>query len=611
VTAEHPVAAPPSLAAQLRLAACLGLVAGYADAFSTATRRLLVEPIVFVGRHQIWTAPVADMVLFVVLGLGFALVLHVVRHPVARVVPFATYAGLGVLGALYLFPSVHRLTVLALAVGVGMVAARWSLGHEATLAHAARRAFPWLAGATLTVMLVMLAWQRLAERRALAALPPAGRTPNVLLLVLDTVRAMNLSLYGYHRPTTPELDRRAGRAVRFTQAIAPAPWTLPSHAAMLTGHHVHELTADWMVPLGTRFPTLAEVLGRAGYRSAGFVANTDYCSEEVGLGRGFSHYEDYVLTPGQIARSSALGRLLGRVQLLRRITGDYDNLGRRTAPEINARLLAWLDRRNGDGRPWFAFLNFYDAHRPYLPPAPFDTMFQTPGIPKVPRLRSGTGPEPQDPTRALGAIDAYDAAIAALDHSIGELLRQLESRGALEHTIVIVVGDHGEEFLEHGAWDHGNTLYLPAVHVPLLIFTPDGAGAGRAVGAPVSLTDLPATIMDLAGLQESPFPGGSLARHWRDSAPPAPDTVLSAVRRVPRQSPIYPVAHGTMVSLTTAGYHYIRNLGTGRSELYALRSDSMERTDLSATPARRALLRRFQGLTTNLFPQPAHMAAAP
>ena len=125
-------------------------------------------------------------------------------------------------------------------------------------------------------------------------MPPAN-SPNVLLIVLDTVRADHLSLYGYERPTTPNLERLAKRGIRFDNARATAPWTLPSHASMFTGHWPHELGAKWMTPLRGNLPTLAEYLGAHGYATAGFVANVVYCSQETGLARGFTHYEDYVL----------------------------------------------------------------------------------------------------------------------------------------------------------------------------------------------------------------------------------------------------------------------------------------------------------------------------
>ena len=135
---------------------------------------------------------------------------------------------------------------------------------------------------------------------------PSAAAPNVLLIVLDTVRADHLSLYGYDRPTTPALERWARRGILFSEARATAPWTLASHASLFTGRWPHELGVRWMTPLGTTAPTLAEHFGSRGYATAGFVANLIYCSYDTGLDRGFTHYEDYVLERLMALRTASL-----------------------------------------------------------------------------------------------------------------------------------------------------------------------------------------------------------------------------------------------------------------------------------------------------------------
>src|SRR5262249_33619019 len=137
---------------------------------------------------------------------------------------------------------------------------------------------------------------------------PSGDPPNVLLIVLDTVRADRLSLYGCRRPTSPTLERLARQGIRFDEARATAPWTLPSHASVFTGRWPHELDVNWRTRLGPQSPRLAEYLGSRGYATAGFVANVEYCSYEFGLDRGFTHYEDYVLEPMTPLRLCYLGK---------------------------------------------------------------------------------------------------------------------------------------------------------------------------------------------------------------------------------------------------------------------------------------------------------------
>ena len=159
---------------------------------------------------------------------------------------------------------------------------------------------------------LVIGGERLAERREAARPLPPGDPPNVLLITLDTVRADHLSLYGYERPTSPVLESLARSGIRFDEARATAPWTLPSHASIFTGRWPHELGVNWMTPLGADVPTLAGYLGSRGYATAGFVANTLYCSYDTGLDRGFTHFEDYLLeylvpVPHRLARRSRRG----------------------------------------------------------------------------------------------------------------------------------------------------------------------------------------------------------------------------------------------------------------------------------------------------------------
>jgi arylsulfatase A-like enzyme len=350
----------------------------------------------------------------------------------------------------------------------------------------------------------------------------------------------------------------------------------------MTGKQSNELSTDWMVPLDERDSTLAEALGQRGWVSAGFVGNTDYASAEVGLARGFTHYEDYTISPGQIARSSSLGRAIARIRPLRRLIGSDDNLGRKTARDISAAFLSWLDR--GHTRPFFAFLNYYDAHRPYLPPSAWANRFRTPGVALNPRIQKEHGEDRQPPADlAQGAADAYDGSIAYLDHELGLLFDELEKRGLLENTVVVLTSDHGEEFMEHGVWDHGSSLYLNSVHVPLVVSWPGHVPAGAAVTTPVSLTAVPGTILGLATGATSPLSGGNLAGEWEGRSDRT--KVLSSVRQVPRQPEWYPVSAGNMTATLAWPWRLIQTHGVDRHELYRVDTDPMERHNLTGTPA--------------------------
>jgi arylsulfatase A-like enzyme len=416
------------------------------------------------------------------------------------------------------------------------------------------------------------------------------------------VRADHFSLHGYSRQTTPHLERWAESATVFERAMSTSPWTLPSHASMLTGHWAHELSATWETALGPEHRTLAEALGARGYLTGGFVANTYYCGHELGLARGFAHYEDYVASWRELAISASIVRLVVNSHGFRRLTGYEDNLPRRSAEAITEQFLHWQSTTGA--RPFFAFLNYFDAHETYLPPPPFDTMFG-PGPP------GGSPAVVQDLRRSLrfdwqqrprGEIDAeinmYDGAIAYLDQQLDRLFRMLEARGVLDDTIVIVTSDHGEQFGEHELFLHGNSLYQPLLHVPLLIRYPSRMAAGVRVADRVSLRDLPATIEDLIGGTSS-FPGRSLARDWSVPAGEGrlPEPALAEVRQAAWAAgwaSAYPVAKGDMASISDDAYHYIRN-GDGSEELYAA-ADREEHENLAGRQELRPLLERYRAM---------------
>ena len=198
------------------------------------------------------------------------------------------------------------------------------------------------------------------------------------MIVWDTVRAENLSLHGYGRPTTPNLERLATHGVRFNLAFSTSSWTLPSHASVFTGRWPHEFRVDWTSPLRNDVPTLAEYLAANGYDTAGFVANVDYCSRETGLARGFAHYEDYPINLYEaLTRDIALGHVLDVSDwtgalgtLLEKCTGrSYDLIPRANEHVKNASgsepgIPELAPSAAGPPPPLFAFLNYNDAHSP-------------------------------------------------------------------------------------------------------------------------------------------------------------------------------------------------------------------------------------------------------
>jgi len=562
-----------------------GLLTGLVEALLLLSRRLVLGRLVHVSAHFGWMAPVGDLILFA----GPALVLSLCARLWPRLVPaqlaFFLFAFLGFAALLLMEPGFHKVAVLALAAGLAWQTARMLLSRVGAFERRSGIVMATLAACVTLIGVTTFGIQAVRERMAIGRLPAAaGNRPNVLLIILDTVRAKSLSLYGYNRDTSPSLTRLAGRGVRFERAFSTAPWTLPSHASLLTGDYPHQLSTDWIEPLDRKVPTLAEQFSAEGYVTGGFVANVGYLSWEFGLNRGFAHYEDYLFRPRDILESTSIGRQLDYSYLLRDLLRTDQHLVRIDAPSINRRFLSWVDKR-GD-RPFFAFLNFYDAHGPYLPPSPWDRRYGAPRLDNRSTLHRFLG-RPFGPLPQVVVdreMEQYDGALAYLDDQIGKLIEELDRRHLLDHTIVLLTADHGEEFGEHGLFDHGNSLYRPSVQVPLLVVYRGVAPQGRQVEQPVTLRDVAATLADLAGLPAGVVPGASLARFWRQSPSVEPRTqspVMSEVSKGIRTPPWYPVSKGDMRSLVDGDKRYILG-GEGTEQLFDL-TDDWERHPLAVT----------------------------
>ena len=587
----------------LILGTWFALLAGLGDVFLYLVSRVVLHRLMHQSLQLVWIAPVSSMFLF---GLPALILLALARRRPERQWLFpsaAVFAFLMAWGLSCYATRIHPLAALVLSLGIAVQTARVVTAHPRGMRRIVRTTLPAMAALVALGGLSFNGWRRLSESRAVAELPLAAPgAPNVLLIILDTVRALNLSLYGYTRQTSPALERFARRGIVFDRAISAAPWTLPSHASLFTGRWPHELSADWRVPLDATYPTLAEVLAQRGYATAGFVANAYNAGEGSGLARGFTHYEDFKTSVGTILLGSALGRYLTGSSWLRRVVGYYDEIGRKRASEVNAEVLHWITRRNAGGRPFFAFVNYYDAHSPYLPPAPFDTLFDKLRIPPNPLL---VNDRPTTPSEVLGDVAAYDESLAALDHALGLLLDELDRRGVLGNTIVIITADHGEEFGEHGLLEHGNSLYIQALHVPLLVVFPGSVPRGVRISQPVTLRDLPATVLALAGpvaagSGSSPeLPGYSLARFWKGRTTTmsgsGADVLVSEVRYARGTPRWYPVSKGDMASLVDSTQHLIRS-GDGATELYAIDSDPGEQRNVANQPVSRTSARRLAAM---------------
>ncbi|MBK6457736.1 MAG: sulfatase [Gemmatimonadetes bacterium] len=462
-------------------------------------------------------APLADAILFVASVATLAVILRV-AHRSYRVLDGSSRLLVSFLACWTLtlqFRQLHPLAALALALGAATQLSV-ALGSE-VMRRVVQQTLAPLSLAVAFLAVGMLLVPSLIERRAAAALGPVRGTHNVLLLILDTVRAQSLGLYGNKRPISPTLDSIGAAGIVFDRAISTAPWTVPSHASMLTGKYPHELTVDWLTPLDDTTPTLAAAMARKGFATGGFVANY-ILSREVRLARGFMHYEDYSFSFPQVAHASAIYRRIAYWPRLRHLLGKYDSANRKDASQVNKELLQWVTAR-GD-RPFFAFVNYFDAHEMYNPPPPFRGMLGTDSIRRNDLTRYGlegvahrSAKTRMSPVEADAERNAYEESIAYLDSQIGALMHSLNALGVLKNTVVVISSDHGEHFGERGRWEHASSLYPQLLHVPLIIAGTGAMPKGLRVESFVTLRDVAATIESI-GSGEEGLPGQSLERFW-------------------------------------------------------------------------------------------------
>ena len=341
------------------------------------------------------------------------------------------------------------------------------------------------------------------------ALAGTGR-PNILLIVMDTVHADHLAVYGYERDTTPNLRELARDSMVYTNAISASDITLTSHASLFTGMYpswhgayCDPQNAAYGRAISNRYPTIAELLHSGGYQTTGVAANL-YLRADFGLERGFDRFRIPRPVPLLAAENAfMLRRGLRRGLSLLFDTAQFDRLYA-LGEDINAELFAELAALSKPGAPAFTFVNYMDAHFPYVPPAPYDmrypgrrsgmTQDDLEGEQKV--LVSGNG---EAPGYRPHCVSQYDGGIAYVDHQIGEVVTWLKRRGAYDNTMIVVTSDHGEAFGERHRVGHANSPYQNLLHVALIVKYPHQAHRGTEE-RPVSLTDVAPTILEAAGI---------------------------------------------------------------------------------------------------------------
>jgi arylsulfatase A-like enzyme len=399
------------------------------------------------------------------------------------------------------------------------------------------------------------------------ALTVGTESPLAIVYLVDTLRADHTQPYGYARDTTPELLKFAADAVVFEQAIAQASWTKPAVASLLTsllpGHHRAVQLRD---PLDADLVTLPEMLQAKGYATGAAIANSVIYGAGSQFEQGFDHFAGL---HGAEDRPSKLVEAAGVVD----------------------EALRFLDRRRGF--PTFLYVHTMDPHVPYAPPAPFDTRYEPHSTPDHPGVDPRSDyKEPLDRERMIAR---YDGDIAYGDQEFGRFVRELKSRGLYDRATIVFLGDHGEEFLEHGKWLHGKSVFDELVHVPLIVKFPKGQDAGKRVRQQVRAVDVLPTVLQSLGL---PVPGPPAV-----SGVPLQRTVAGGAPELPALSEISHrgfVAHG----MRTGQDKYVQRFSPEEDELYfdLLKDPKEQASQLEQNRERVRLLKA--GVEAAMVPNP-------
>lgn len=385
-----------------------------------------------------------------------------------------------------------------------------------------------------------------------------ARGPSVLLISVDSLRLDHTSFGGYRRATTPVLDGLGKEGTIWTSVSTPAPWTTPSMMSVMTGlypdtHHVEEDDRY----LDGKTPTLAQRFHDAGYATGGFVPEATL-SGRFGFARGFDLYDERSFGHRSVA-----------------------------SPAQSSAVIHWLETTRG---PFFCWVHLWDPHYNYNPAPPYDSVFpaepaRSPRSYDILELKSRRFP--LEPDEIEDVMRLYDEEVLMTDHYVGEMLDMLRASGRLDTTLVIVLGDHGEAFQEHGWLTHTNTVYEETIRVPVLARLPGTIPAGRRIAVARSLVDVTEAVAAWAGLppvktQSAGLPVEAFASHGGavsnsatvtgdPAGPPAPEDplIVSTTRR-----------QATVLSARCGRWSLILAYSTCERELYDLQDDPAQKHDL-------------------------------
>jgi arylsulfatase A-like enzyme len=498
------------------------------------------------------------------------------------------------------FAGYNSLTVLSTAVVLGGLV-------FSSIYFYAPRLFSRIRGRGLTVFLslcmVYLFHAGTVHTSYAGRISETPRRPNVILIILDTLRADHLSCYGYGKNTTPNIDAFAAQAVRYSHAYAAASFTLPSIATIVTGlypcgHNANRTSEPagnkdssliqilYDQGLNDNNTTFAEFLKKAGYSTAGITSNI-YIGRSYGFQQGFDYFDDDLPSVAAVMPMCAAVSFLNLFFPIDDFLTSRGHNGQRIAAQINTSAIGWLNRYDTTN-PFFLMLHYFDVHHPYFP--------ESLGMQSVPfaiknryarcsnygdiekqivaSVMSGHKTLLQDEKDFL--IDNYDRELLVLDKKVGELFSYLRKNNLYDESLIIITADHGESFGEHNLMLHGICLYEDNLHVPLIVKYPLSDQKKGTVDSPVSLTGIVPTVLSYLSINTPDFIQGA---SFDD---PQKQTVLAMHTHNPVPVFLLPEPfNADAVSLLKNGYKLI-SFANGHDELYYLDNDPYETADIIA-----------------------------
>ena len=442
--------------------------------------------------------------------------------------------------------------------------------------------------AGIAMLLVALTIQNAYQAISLPPSASATKRPNVLLIVIDTLRSDHVSAYGYQQKTTPWIDAFAKQSVQYQTAISQSPWTTPSHAALFTGQYPSRNGVDGKnIHLHSENKTMAEVLEKNGYQTAGFINNV-YIRRQTGLAQGFQQYEEFW------GRNEGSSLML----LVEFLNNRWDPRSDKGADETIDAVADWLDHDWNPKNSFFLFAHFMEPHAIYGSTGKYVKEFLPAGVSAPDAMRVNQDPEMyicgkiQMTERDFGILGSlYNSDIRYLDDAIGDLIDTIRKKGLIDNTIVILTADHGENFGEHHLMSHELSLYDTLLHVPLLIHFPQRIQMSSVQEKPVQLIDIFPSLLQVLNiknegltLQGTSLLPGEVAKR-PDNLVFAEYNNSRAVDNIERKfgdavppNPIY--LHKILKVVRSDKWKFI--WGTdGTRELYAINKDPYEKNNLS------------------------------